>query len=230
MSDFAVAAILLLGPAADRSLPPAGLMTVNGRTLLSRVIDLFVNLDEVERVVIVAPPEYVPEATLEVEQMRSRKQVVVCPGAETRQSSVQAGLAAIRSADYVLVHEVARPMVSAALARSVLAAAVELGAAIPCLLSEDVVHFVTGGMLAGRVASKIVLAQTPQGFKSDLLKRAHFEAAEAGLRGDDADVVAATGHPVAVVEGEAANIMVSTRLDFELVEALIHQRETNGAG
>jgi len=107
------------------------------------------------------------------------------------------------------------------------------GAAVAYLGALTAVAFLYSsplGLLAGRVASKIVLAQTPQGFKSDLLKRAHFEAAEAGLRGDDADVVVATGHPVAVVEGEAANIMVSTRLDFELVEALIHQRETNGAG
>ena len=75
--------------------------------------------------------------------------------------------------------------------------------------------------------SLIVLAQTPQGFSYELLARAHREAADAGLVGDDdAQLVAATGHLVTVVPGEPANIKLTTPEDLEVVEALIREHET----
>jgi 2-C-methyl-D-erythritol 4-phosphate cytidylyltransferase len=71
-----------------------------------------------------------------------------------------------------------------------------------------------------------VLAQTPQAFSHELLARAHREAADAGLVGDDdAQLVAATGHLVTVVEGEPANIKLTTPEDLEVVEALIREQE-----
>jgi 2-C-methyl-D-erythritol 4-phosphate cytidylyltransferase len=74
--------------------------------------------------------------------------------------------------------------------------------------------------------SRIVLAQTPQAFSRELLARAHREAADAGLVGDDdAQLVAATGHLVTVVEGEPANLKLTTPEDLEVVEALIREQE-----
>ena len=74
--------------------------------------------------------------------------------------------------------------------------------------------------------TRIVLAQTPQAFSYELLARAHREAADAGLDGDDdAQLVAATGHLVTVVEGEPANIKLTTPEDLEVVEALIREQE-----
>ena len=75
--------------------------------------------------------------------------------------------------------------------------------------------------------SRFVLAQTPQGFSYSLLARAHREAADAGLVGDDdAQLVAATGHAVTVVEGEPSNVKLTTPEDFGVVEALIKEQET----
>jgi 2-C-methyl-D-erythritol 4-phosphate cytidylyltransferase len=74
--------------------------------------------------------------------------------------------------------------------------------------------------------SRIVLAQTPQAFSYELLSRAHREAADAGLVGDDdAQLVAATGHAVTMVEGEPANIKLTTPEDLGVVEALIREQE-----
>src|SRR5439155_5121527 len=114
--------------------------------------------------------------------------------------------------DFVLVHDAARPLVTATLVRRVLAAAMESGAAFPAISPRDAVKRVEGNRLVESLdRSLIVLAQTPQGFAYDLLARAHREAADAGLVGDDdAQLVAATGHLVSVVAAESANLTWTT--------------------
>ena len=109
-----------------------------------------------------------------------------------------------------------------------LAAAESAGAAIPGLPPRDAVKRVEGGrMLESLERSRLVLAQTPQAFSYQLLERAHFEAADAGLHGeDDAQLVAATGHAVVVVEGEPTNIKLTTADDLEMLEALLEERES----
>jgi 2-C-methyl-D-erythritol 4-phosphate cytidylyltransferase len=141
---------------------------------------------------------------------------------------VRAGLAALGSCDYVLVHDAARPLASPALVRRVLAAAVESGAAIPGVAPRDAVKRVEGGRLVESMdRSRLVLAQTPQGFRFHLFERAHFEAADAGLTGDDdGQLVAAVGHPVAVVEGEPTNIKLTTEEDLQLLDAILRQQES----
>jgi 2-C-methyl-D-erythritol 4-phosphate cytidylyltransferase len=203
------------------------LVPLNGRTTLARVVELFLSLDEVDRVVVVAPAARLETARAEVDALRPRKPVKVCAGGESRQESVRAGLAALGSCEHVLVHDAARPLASAALVRRVLAAAMESGAAFPGLPPRDAVKRVEGHRLVESLdRSRVVLAQTPQAFSYQLLVRAHAEAADAGMVGDDdAQLVAATGHPVTVVEGEPANIKLTTPEDLEVLEALIREHE-----
>jgi 2-C-methyl-D-erythritol 4-phosphate cytidylyltransferase len=203
-------------------------LELNGRTALARVLDVFLSLDEVGRLAVVAPPARLEAARRELEAIRPRKPVAVCPGGASRQQSVRAGLCELGGCDYVLVHDAARPLVSPALVRRVLAAAVDVGAAVPGLPPQDAVKRVEGGRLVESLdRSRLVLAQTPQGFRYQLLERAHFEAADAGLVvHDDAQLVAASGHAVAVVEGEATNIKLTTPADFALLDALLRDRET----
>src|SRR5438477_7793824 len=204
------------------------LVRLNGRTTLARVLELFLALDEIDRIVVGGPPSRLEFAEREVEALQPRKPVVVKAGGESRQDSVRAGLAALGDCDYVLVHDAARPLVTATLVRRVLAAAMESGAAFPAISPRDAVKRVEGNHLVESLdRSLIVLAQTPQGFAYDLLARAHREAADAGLVGDDdAQLVAATGHSVSVVPGEPANIKLTTPEDLEVVEALIREHET----
>jgi 2-C-methyl-D-erythritol 4-phosphate cytidylyltransferase len=203
------------------------LVQLNGRTTLARVLELFLALDEVDRIVVVGPPSRLENAEREVAALRPRKPVTVRAGGESRQASVRAGLAALGECDYVLVHDAARPLATAALVRRVLAAAMESGAAFPAISPRDAVKRVEGNRLVESLdRSRIVLAQTPQAFAHDLLARAHREAADAGLVGDDdAQLVAATGHAVTVVEGEPGNLKLTTPEDLGVVEALIREQE-----
>jgi len=203
------------------------LVRINGRTALARVVDLFLAMEEVGRIVVVGPPSRLELAQREVEALRPLKPVVVCAGGATRQQSVRAGLQALPGCAYVLVPDAARPMASPALVRRVLAAAVRTGAAIPGLPPRDAVKRVEGGRLVESLdRSGLVLAQTPQGFRYQLLERAHFQAADAGLVGDDdAQLVTAAGHVVAVVPGEPTNIKLTTAEDLEVLEALLREQE-----
>jgi 2-C-methyl-D-erythritol 4-phosphate cytidylyltransferase len=162
-----------------------------------------------------------------VQSLHPRKPVIVKAGGESRQESVRAGLGALGECDFVLVHDAARPLATATLVRRVLAAAMESGAAFPAITPRDAVKRVEGNRLVESLdRSRIVLAQTPQAFAYELLARAHREAADAGLVGDDdAQLVAATGHAVTVVEGEPANIKLTTPEDLGVVEALIKEQE-----
>jgi len=204
------------------------LVLLNGRPALARVLELFLAVDEVDRIVVAAPEARLEAARAVVEELAPGKPVTLCPGGETRQLSVRAGLASLDAAcEWVLVHDAARPLASPALVRRVLAAAKESGAAFPGLPPRDAVKRVEGGRLVESLdRSRIVLAQTPQAFSFPLLLRAHFEAADAGLVGDDdAQLVAASGHPVTVVEGEQTNIKLTTPEDLEVLEALIREQE-----
>ncbi len=203
------------------------LVQLNGRTLLARAVELFLTLDEVTRIVVVGPPERLEVADAEVRALLPRKPVEVCSGGESRQQSVRAGLLRLAGADYVLVHDAARPLATGALCRRVLAAALESGAAFPGLPPRDAVKRVEGPRLVESLdRTRIVLAQTPQAFAYQLLLKAHREAHETGLAGDDdAQLVAATGHPVTVVAGEATNLKLTTAEDVEVLEALLREQE-----
>ena len=194
---------------------------------LARVLELFLALDEVDRIVVVGPPSRLENAEREVASLSPRKPVMVKAGGGSRQESVRAGLAALGECDFVLVHDAARPLATATLVRRVLAAAMESGAAFPAIAPRDAVKRVEGNRLVESLdRSRIVLAQTPQAFAYELLARAHREAADAGLVGDDdAQLVAATGHEVTVVQGEPANIKLTTPEDLDVVEALIKEQE-----
>ena len=203
------------------------LLQLNGRTTLARAVELFLGLPEVGRIVVVAPPARLAEARTEVALLEPAHPVEVYPGGESRQESVRLGLERLAGVDYVLVHDAARPLASPALCRRVLHAAVESGAAFPGMPPRDAVKRVEGNRLVESLErSRIVLAQTPQAFSYQLLLKSHYEAHETGLSGDDdAQLVAAAGHPVTVVEGEPTNLKLTTAEDFEVLEALLKEQE-----
>jgi 2-C-methyl-D-erythritol 4-phosphate cytidylyltransferase len=215
------------GSGSRLGLGSKALVTLNGRTLLARALELFLSLEEVDRMVVVGPPGQLDRVRQEVAAFRPERPVEVCEGGATRQQSVRSGLALLEGCEYVLVHDVARPLASPALVRRVLAATRRVGAAVPGMPLRDAVKRVEGHWLVESLdRSRLVLAQTPQGFRYQVLERAHFQAADAGLVGDDdAQLVAAAGHAVAVVEGEPANVKLTTPEDLVVVEALLRDRE-----
>lgn len=148
-------------------------------------------------------------------------------GGTTRQASVHAGLEALadRAPDIVLVHDAARPFASAALLDRAIAAG-RTGAAIPGLAVSDTVKAVDA---AGRVVEtldrgRLRTVQTPQAFVYPALLAAHRKAAAAGRDDftDDAALAEWAGMSVAVFEGEAGNVKLTTQDDFRRAEAELY--------
>ncbi|TMF16674.1 MAG: 2-C-methyl-D-erythritol 4-phosphate cytidylyltransferase [Chloroflexi bacterium] len=121
------------------------------------------------------------------------------------------------------VHDAARPLVTPALIRRVLAAARETGAATAGIPSSDTIKVVAGGTVTRTLDRDGLLAtQTPQAFRTELLVRAHRAALEDGVSADDdALLVERIGAPVAVVAGEARNLKVTHPHDLDVVRALL---------
>jgi len=201
-------------------------LTLAGKTLLARALELARALPEVGEVVVAAPPDAVAEASLEAARVASDLNVRVVAGGASRRLSVAAALAELGACDLVLVHDVARPLATPELCRRVLEAARQHGAAIPVLPVHDALKQLgPGGVELGLDRSRLVLAQTPQGFSRDLLTRAHELAAAGGREpDDDSELILRSGHQVHVVAGEEANLKLTRSGDLELLEALLSLR------
>jgi 2-C-methyl-D-erythritol 4-phosphate cytidylyltransferase len=154
------------------------------------------------------------------------KRLQMVEGGEHRQNSVANALAAVAAdaEDIVLVHDGVRPFVTPQIIAEVIAAARKHGAAIAGMPAVDTVKQVErtadGALIKATIPrASIVMAQTPQGFRYDILKKAFDEAAVDGFLGtDEASLIERSGHPVAVVMGSPRNLKITTLGDMELAE------------
>jgi len=154
------------------------------------------------------------------------KKVGLVEGGEHRQQSVEHALSAISAdpADIVLVHDAVRPLVTPEIIRDVIEAAKKYGAAIAGLPAIDTVKQVErtseGAIIKATIPrAGVVLAQTPQGFRYDVIKKAFDEATADGFMGtDEASLAERSGHEVAVVMGSPKNLKITNPGDMELAE------------
>jgi 2-C-methyl-D-erythritol 4-phosphate cytidylyltransferase len=155
-----------------------------------------------------------------------KKRVELVVGGEHRQQSVQNAVNAVAAAadDIVLVHDAVRPFVTREIIQEVIDAAKKYGAAIAGLPAVDTVKQVErtaeGALIKATIPrAGIVMAQTPQGFRYGVIKKAFDEAAADGFLGtDEASLVERSGHEVAVVMGSPRNIKITAPADMELAE------------
>ena len=147
-------------------------------------------------------------------------------GGATRQASVRAGLEAIGAAapDIVLIHDAARPFVSSGLIDRAITAGQRHKAAVPAIAIADTVKRIDAAAIVTETLdrSRLRMVQTPQVFAFAMIMDAHRRAAAAGRDDftDDAALAEWAGHRVAVFEGEAGNVKLTTEEDFARAEAL----------
>jgi 2-C-methyl-D-erythritol 4-phosphate cytidylyltransferase len=156
----------------------------------------------------------------------SKKKVELVEGGEHRQQSVAHAIAAVSAApdDIVLVHDAVRPFVTEDIIHDVIKAVRKYGAAIAGMPAMDTIKQVEriseGAIITATIPrERVVMAQTPQGFRYSVLKKAFDEATADGFLGtDEASLVERSGHQVAVVMGSPRNIKITTPADMELAE------------
>jgi 2-C-methyl-D-erythritol 4-phosphate cytidylyltransferase/2-C-methyl-D-erythritol 2,4-cyclodiphosphate synthase len=210
-----VAAIIVAGGKGERAgaaQPKQFIDLGDGRTMLDLSVQVFLSCDEVSEVVVAVPPGYLA-------RVKTSQRLRVVEGGARRQDSMAHAFAQVSAAaDIVLVHDAARPFVSDRLIRDTIAATAAHGAAIAAVPVRDTVKrtVVAGTLRTIRETlprDEIFLAQTPQGFRRDILEQAIAAAAETDVT-DEAMLVERSGIPVHIVHGDPANVKVTTPEDL----------------
>ena len=202
---------------------PKQFRQIGGEIMLRRTLSMFVEAENVGRVLPVIHPE-----DIALFQAAAANMTMLTPafGGATRQASVRAGLEALsaRPPDIVLIHDAARPFATRELIARAIAATQRTGAAIPTLPVTDTVKSVDAQGLVDQTLDRntLRLVQTPQSFAFPALLEAHRRAAAAGRNDftDDAALAEWAGLKVSVFEGEPGNIKITNAGDFVRAEAM----------
>ena len=127
----------------------------------------------------------------------------------------------------VVIYDGARPLIRTSDIKKIVESAQEYGAALLAVPSKDTVKEVRNGMVAQTLPRDSVwLAQTPQGFRKELLQEAFSSAEKEGYIGtDEASLVERIGKDVAIVEGHSSNIKVTVTSDIGVAQSLLNGKE-----
>lgn len=147
------------------------------------------------------------------------------PGGDRRRDSVASGLAEIPDGlGFVLIHDAARPLVTAGLVRTVIDRLLvgDVAGVVPAIPVRDTLKRVSGDLVVETVnRADLVAVQTPQGFDLETLRAAH--AVSGADATDDASMVEEIGGAIAIVAADPANLKVTYPEDLALAEALLSE-------
>ncbi len=216
-------------PAArGKKTPSKQFAELGGTPILVHTLRRFSECAEVTEILVALRKEEISgfRSRLDKEYKDLGRKVQFVEGGEHRQNSVANALAAVDAApeDVVLVHDAVRPLVTAEIISEVIQAVRKFGAAIAGLPAVDTIKQVErtadGAVITATVPrEKVVMAQTPQGFRYEVIKSAFDAAAADGFIGtDEASLVEHSGGNVMVVMGSARNIKITNPADLELAE------------
>jgi len=194
-----------------------------GKPMLRWTAETFVRHHDVDLVqIVIGADDEAPYA----EAVRGLKVLPPLAGGPTRQHSVMHGLEALahHKPDYVLIHDAARPLISAETIGLVIAALRNgADAAVPLLPVADTLRKRDNGNWVTVPRDGLLRAQTPQGFRFDKILKIHRDHATHDLT-DDMALAELAGLDIVVVPGEESNIKITTQKDFGMAEQLLAAR------
>lgn len=199
---------------------PKQFMMLAGRPVLMHVFDAFIKYDPNIRVVLALPEAMHSQWADLCGQFHLFAQHEVVAGGPTRFHSVKNALKQVPEGVLVAVHDGARPLVPLELIARVFTIAERFGNAIPVAEVSDSVRVVDHAMSSPVDRSRVRLVQTPQCFRSSLLKKAYHQSYRESFT-DDASVLESQGERLYLVDGRPENIKITTPLDAKIAEALI---------
>ena len=209
---------------------PKQLMLLGGKPVYRYSLETFLEMEEIAEVVMAVPADWKDHFEKEIFNDRERlgklgdliasKMKIVVGGAE-RWQSVENGVNALTSnAEYVLVHDVARPFVSKEIIRDVCETLVTKGSCLVAKPAVDTIKVAADGKVQKTIDRNTVwMAQTPQAASIALLKRLYARIAAEPLNftpTDEASILEYFGESVYIVKGNAANDKLTTPEDFEI--------------
>jgi len=205
---------------------PKQFLEILGKPLIIHTLERFESCPAIDEIILVLSADEITNFRQTVEKYNLKKLVKIMSGGETRAASVLNGLNAIDSqrCEIVVVHDGARPLVSAREISATIEKAKETGAACLVAAVTDTIKEVADGKIVGTIdRSNLRRALTPQCFRLEILKRAFAENEISEIVTDECFLVEKLGYEIAAVEGSAQNIKITRREDFVFAENLLKQ-------
>jgi 2-C-methyl-D-erythritol 4-phosphate cytidylyltransferase / 2-C-methyl-D-erythritol 2,4-cyclodiphosphate synthase len=215
------------------------LRLVGGRAVLERSVSAFVAHPAIAEVIVALPQHLVDDPPPYLrDHADAGKPVRLVAGGDRRQDSVaNAFRAAAPASDLIVIHDAARPFVSADVITRTIEAAAESGAALAALQARDTVKRAVGPPRGGPhvllvdetiARETIFLAQTPQAFRREVLAAAFDYATRTHAEGtDEAALAERAGHTVRLVDGDASNIKITTPEDLIVADAIARSADAS---
>jgi len=208
--------------ASDR---PKQFLLLAGTPIIVHTLRRFEECGSIQEIIVVLPAEDSAGFLSMVGKFGFRKLVKVVPGGPTRADSVKRGLMSVRAAtaDIVTVHDGVRPFVTVEEIDRTISSARECGAAILVGPSVDTIKEIEADSVVRTLNRKqLRRALTPQCFRYEILKRAfeNIDVNDPSIT-DESFLVEKLGERVAIVEGSAANIKITTKQDLLVAEAYL---------
>jgi 2-C-methyl-D-erythritol 4-phosphate cytidylyltransferase/2-C-methyl-D-erythritol 2,4-cyclodiphosphate synthase len=211
---------------------PKQFLDLGGRPVLAHCVRALSDHPRISELIVALPAE---TAAAPPDWLSACAKVRVVAGGARRQDSVANAFDTIVASDVVLIHDAARPFVSADLISRSIDAAAAFGAAIAATRVSDTVKQVTpregGPVVAGTIPrDSIYLAQTPQAFRMGVLAKAVALGRSGVAATDEAALAEETGHIVHVVEGDVENVKITTAADLARARVRVIAGRTPRAG
>lgn len=211
---------------------PKQLLELKGKTILAHTIERFESHPGIHHIFIVSHGDYLKRTRAIVEAGGYKKVFKILRGGAQRQDSSRTGVIAAEPGGYenVLIHDAARPFVNHELIDRILEGLKEHDAINVAIPSSDTVIRIDDENIIQEVPDRRYLrrVQTPQAFKLDLIREAHWQAPGNGITNatDDCSLVLNLGlSNVYVVEGSPLNIKITYPIDLHLAEKIVDMKE-----
>lgn len=205
---------------------PKQFLEIGGKSLLIHTIEKFENCAAIDEIILVLSASEIENFQTSAENFKLKKLKKIVAGGQTRAESVFNGLNAIaeESAEIVAVHDGARPFVTCEEIAATVEKAKETGAACLVGLVTDTIKEIADGKIVGTIErTKLRRALTPQAFRFDILQKAFADADLSEAATDECFLVERLGQQIAIVEGSAKNIKITTREDWEFAGKILEK-------
>lgn len=190
---------------------------INDKTVLEETVSKFIDFDEIDEIIISANSSIIEI----LQQLFNNPKVKIIEGGNTRQKSVYNALQVVKN-DYVLIHDGARPLIRKDTIAYVLEAVLDKDAVSVMTKTTDTIKEVdsTGRIIRTIDRSKLYNTQTPQAFKTSIIKEAH-EKLKDGNFTDDCSMLEELNIPVYIVNGSYTNIKITIKSDLDFAKLYI---------
>jgi len=200
---------------------PKQFLKINGKAIIIYTLEKFLEFDPKIEIVLVLNDSYIEYWEMILRDSGFDYPVKIASGGETRFHSVKSGITKLEGESLVGIHDSVRPLVTV---RRVYDAAEIFGGAVPCVPLKESVRQLRGDESKPLDRTLIQIVQTPQVFRSGILRKS-YETNYKGTFTDDASVVEKSGYNIKLVQGDEYNLKITTPEDFEIAKILLNPQK-----